>query len=66
MIKLTRSTIQEVSQNETNLTHLPPRPTRRRANPTQRRGMLRVVREYRNRGSHDPPSVSPDQGQLPL
>lgn len=53
-------------RNAGGFANLPPRPTRRRANPTQRRGTVRVVREYRNRGSHDPPSVSSHQGQLPL
>lgn len=47
-------------------TCLPPRPTRRRANPRQRRGAERLVTEYRNRGSHDPPSASLDHGQPPL
>lgn len=47
-------------------TCLPPRPTRRRANPRQRRGAERLVREYRNRGSHDPPSSSLHHGQPPL
>lgn len=47
-------------------TCLPPRPTRRRANPRQRRGAERLVREYLNRGSHDPPSSSLHHGQPPL
>lgn len=46
--------------------HLPPRPTRLRANPMHRWGTVRVVRQYRYRTSPIPPSLGLVQGQLPV
>lgn len=46
--------------------HLPPRPTRLRANPMHLGGTVRVVKQYRYRTSPNPPSPGLVQGQLPV